>query len=143
MIPLREEKLPKSSKLLPFHPFVDTKGLLRGGERTSEAKLHHSKRHPILLPGDNRFVRLVITYEHQRLLHAGVTLLSGSLSRTYDILRGRGMILNIVRKYVTCRRVAARPKPHLLGQLPADRTNPVSIFDRVGIDYAGLILVKH
>ena len=53
------------------------------------------------------------------------------------------MIRNIVRKCVTCQRVAARPKPHLLGQLPADRTNPGSIFDRVGIDYAGPILIKH
>ena len=45
-------------------------------------------------------------------------------------LKGRDVIRNIVRNCVMWR-VAARPKPHLLGQLPAQRTNPGSIFDRV------------
>ena len=53
--------IPKSSKLLSLPPFVDSQGLLRVGGRISEAKLHYSKRHPILLPGDNRFVKLLIT----------------------------------------------------------------------------------
>ena len=35
--------IPKSSKLLPLHPFVDSQGLLRVGGRISEAKLHYSK----------------------------------------------------------------------------------------------------
>ena len=83
-----EKDLPKSSKLLPFHPFVDSQGLLRVGGRISEAKLHYSKRHPILLPADNRFVRLMIAYEHQRLLHAGPTLLSASLAKKLLYLEG-------------------------------------------------------
>ena len=82
-------------------------------------------------------------HDHHRLLHAGPTLLSASLARNYYILKGCGMISNIVCNCVTCRRVATRPKPHLLGQLPADRTNPGSIFDHAGIDYDGPILVKH
>ena len=128
--------IPKSSKLLSLYSFVDSEGLLRVGGRISEAKLHYSKQHPILLPGDDCFVRLLITHEHIRLLHAGPTLLSTSLARTYHILKGRGVIRNIVRNCITCRRVAARPKPRLLGQLPANRANPGFIFDHVGIDYA-------
>ena len=131
-----------SSKLLPFNPFLDVQDLLRVGGRMNQAKLRYSKRHPILLPGNHPLVRLMVTFEHQRLLHAGPTLVSASLSREYCILNGRRTIRDIVRRCVICRRVAAKPKPHLLGQLPVDRLNNGLVFDRVGVDYAGPILVK-
>ena len=36
-----------------------------------------------------------------------------------------------------------RPRPQLLGQLPVERITPSSVFDKVGVDYAGPLLVKH
>ena len=47
-----------------------------------------------------------------------------------------------MRKCVVCRRVAAKPKPHLLGQLPADRLNPGQVLDCIGNDYAGPIFIQ-
>ena len=43
---------------------------------------------------------------------------------------------------MTCRRVASKPRPQIMGQLPSDRLNPGPIFDYVGVDYAGPILTK-
>ena len=131
-----------SSKLLPYHPFLDSEDLLRVGGRINHAKLHFSKCHPILLSASHPFIRSMITFEHQRLLHTGPTLVSASLSREYCILNGRRMIRDVVRRCVICRHVDARTKPHLLGQLPMDRLSKGLVFDRVGIDYAGPILVK-
>ena len=59
------------------------------------------------------------------------------------ITGARRAIRDITRKCVVCRRAGGKPHPQLLGQLPADRLRPVPIlFDRVGVDYAGPILVK-
>ena len=80
--------------------------------------------------------------EHLRLLHAGPTLLTASLTRFYHIV-GRQVIKSVTRKCITCRRYTARPKPQMLGQLPLERLTPGSVFDKVGIDYAGPVFPKY
>ena len=76
-------------------------------------------------------------------MHAGPTLVSTSLSRRIRILGGRHVIWNVTSRCITCRKVAAKPKSQIHGQLPADRVNPGSVFDLVGIDYAGPVMVKY
>ena len=44
---------------------------------------------------------------------------------------------------MTCRRTSVRPHPQLMGQLPMEHVTPDCIFDRVGVDYAGPVYVKH
>ena len=127
---------------MTFHPFLDPKGLLRVGGRIGRANLPYTKRHPILLPRCHVFTELLIRSEHRRLLHAGPTLVSASLSRRFCILNSGRAIRSIVRSCVQCRKVAARPNPQIFGQLPTDRINPKATFECVGNDYAGPILVK-
>ena len=85
----------------------------------------------------------MIRDEHLRLLHAGPTLLTASLSRLYHIVGGRQVIRSVTRKCITCRRYTARPKPQMLGQLPVERLTPGSAFDKVGVDYAGPVFLKY
>ena len=75
----RKKSLPRSSKLNIFRPFVDEEGLLRVGGRIELEKLAYTKHHPVLLPREYRVVKLLITYEHLRLLHAEPTLVTASL----------------------------------------------------------------
>ena len=138
----KENRLPRSSKLLPLHPVVDKEGLLRVGGRMKHAGLFFHRRHPIILPGSHTFTKLLVRSEHQRLLHAGPTLVTASLSRRFYIVKGRRMIRAVIHACVRCRRVASRPKLQILGQLPADRLRPGPVFDRTGVDYAGPFLVK-
>ena len=44
---------------------------------------------------------------------------------------------------ITCRRTTAKHKPQVLGQLPVERVTPGSVFDRVGLDYAGPFTIKY
>ena len=134
--------MPRSSKLNIFRPFVDEEGLLRVGGRIELGKLAYTKRHPILLLREHRVVELLITYEHLRLLHAGPTLVTASLTQRFCIIRGRRTIRAKIRHCVTCKCVGARAKPQLLGQLPAARLNPRDVFENTGVDYAGPIYVK-
>ena len=36
-----------------------------------------------------------------------------------------------------------KPQPQLLGQLPIERVTPGPVFDKVGVDYAGPVLIKY
>lgn len=85
----------------------------------------------------------MIRDKHVRLLHAGPTLLTASLCRCYHIVGGRRVIRSVAHKCIVCRRYTARPKPQLLGQLPVERIRPDSVFDNVGVDYAGPVLTKY
>ena len=134
---------PESSPLFVLHPFVDPDGIVRVGGRIKNAKISYESRHPIILHGKNPITRLVISSEHLRLLHAGPTLVMASLSRRYHIIGNRKAVRSIVRKCIVCRRIAARPQNQLLGQLPPERVTPGSVFENVGVDYAGPFQIKY
>ena len=140
---LREESsLDSSSPLLSLNPLIDSSNLLRVGGRQQLSKSSYESQHPIILHGKHPLTRLIIRTEHIRLLHAGPTLLAASLARRYHIVGGRKVIRSITRACITCRRDAARPRPQKLGQLPIERVTPGPVFDKVGVDYAGPILIK-
>ena len=139
----RKGELSSSSPLLSLNPFVDSSGLLRVGGRQRLSKSTYESKHPVILSGKHPLTRLIIRTEHLRLLHAGPTLLSASLSQRYHIVGGRNVVRSITRKCVTCRRKAVKPCPQMLGQLPIERITPGPVFNKVGVDYAGPVLVKY
>ena len=69
-------------------------------------------------------------------------LVYSSLFRDFHIIGGHRAIRSIVRSCVTCRRRAPRPKPQMMGQLPLERITPDTVFEHVGLDYAGPIQIK-
>ncbi len=134
--------LSTSSPLLSLHPFIDSSNLLRVSGRRQLCESPYESRHPIILHGRHPLTRLIIRSEHARLLHAGPTLLNASLTR-YHIIGGRKVVRSVVRECITCRRYSAKPQPQRLGQLPIERVTPGPVFDKVGVDYAGPVLVKY
>ena len=44
---------------------------------------------------------------------------------------------------IVCHRLAVKPQPQLMGQLPAERLKPGPVFGTVGLDYAGPVWIKH
>ena len=139
----KQAPLNSSSTLLSLHPILDSDKLLHIGGRQQNSKLAFSALHPLILPGKHQVTKLIVQTEHLRLLHAGPTLLSASLSRRYHIIRSRNIVRSITRGCVTCRRQSARPDPQKLGQLPIERITPDSVFDRIGVDYAGPVYLKY
>ena len=139
----KDGAIPNSSRLLPYHPFLDSDGILRVGGREHNSDRSFSNQHPIILHGTHPVTKLLIHLEHLRLLHAGPTLLASSLSTRFHIIGGRKIIRSITRGCIICRRDSARPRPQMLGQLPVERITPSPVFNKVGVDYAGPINVKH
>ena len=91
----------------------------------------------IILPGKEKFTRLLIEKEHLRLLYADPTLMVASLTQRFHIMGSHKIIHAVIHGCVTCKRVAGQPHPQLLGQLPRDRLNPRMVFDKVGVDCTG------
>ena len=87
--------------------------------------------------------KLIVETEHLRLMHAGPTLLSSSLSRRFHIIGLCKTVRSVTRQCVTCKRHCVKPNVQLLGQLPAERVTPASTFDKVGVDYAGPFQIKY
>ena len=139
----KQSEIPPSSYLRSLHPIMDSNNLIRVGGRQQNSKLHYSAQHPLILHGKHPITRLIIRSEHLRLLHAGPTLLIASLCRRYHITGGRIAVRSITRGCITCRRHSTKPQAQLLGQLPIERVTPGSVFDKVGVDYAGPVYVKY
>ena len=139
---LRKGNEISSGPLLVLHPVLDESGLMRVGGRLSQSSELYYRRHPIIVPGRYDLTKLMVRYEHLRVLHARPTLVTASLARQYAIIGARKVICDVTRTCLHCKRVAGKPCTQLLGQLPADRLRPGHVFDRVGVDYAGPILIK-
>jgi len=84
----RKGTLPPSSSLLPLQPFIDSSRLLRVGGRRQLSQTSYQSQHPIILHGKHPLTPMIIHAEHLRLLHAGPTLLTASLSHRYHVVGG-------------------------------------------------------
>ena len=66
-----------------------------------------------------------------------------SLCQRYHIVGGRQLARFVARECIVCHRISAKPRPQLLGQLPVERIAPGPVFEKVGVDYAGPVLIKY
>ena len=117
-------------------------GILSVGGRQENAKLSYDTHPPYCSLIKHPLVKLIIRFEHLRLLHAGHLLTSASLSRRYHIIGGHRAIRSVTRNCVVCRRRSAKPNPQLMGQLPKEQITPDAVFNNVGLDYAGPVYLK-
>ena len=138
----KNSNISASSKLRSLNPGVDEHGILRVGGRQQKSRFSYNSKHPVILDSRHPLCKLLIRSEHERLLHGGSLLVSASIFRNFHIRGGHRSIRSIVRNCVTCRRRAPKPKPQMMGQLPAVRITPDVVFEHVGLDYAGPLYLK-
>lgn len=131
------------SKLISLAPFLDGNGLLRVRGRLENSTLSFDERHPIILPPNAHFTKLVIDRFHERTMHGGVQLMSSLIRRQYWIVNARTTIRHRIHKCLTCFRHRAATIHQLMGSLPSARvritTRP---FVHTGVDYCGPIELR-
>ncbi|XP_011881639.1 PREDICTED: uncharacterized protein LOC105569628 [Vollenhovia emeryi] len=102
-------------------PFIDETGLLRVGGRIRNSLTAFDTKHPIILPAESTFTKLLFKREHRRLLHAGPQTLLYAIREKYWPLRGKNLARKVVHECMTCFRNNPKPLSQVMGQLPADR----------------------
>lgn len=122
--------------------FIDAKGLLRVGGRLRHSNLKFNTKHPILLPKDHIFVKLLVSHYHTSHCHVGANTLISILRQEYWILSVRRLASTITFKCISCYRVKANSKPPYMADLPLDRVSQARPFAGTATDFAGPFLVK-
>ena len=138
------QPISRSSRLLPFHPIWDKNhSLVRVGGRLSQSTLSYAQQHPVILDGKHPITKLIVLFEHLRLMHAGPTLLLSSLNQRFHIIKARKMVRSITHQCIICKRHSIRPQAQLLGHLPSECVSAAAPFERSGVDYAGPFQIKY
>jgi hypothetical protein len=138
----QHKSLSKKSTIFNLDPLVDEKGIVRVGTRLENSDLKFENKHQIILSPHHHFTKLLISYEHNRLLHAGNQLILASLRSRYWIPRARQTIRSIFYKWFPCFRLTADSTHQLMGQLPRTRVTATRPFLTTGVDFAGPISMK-
>uniref|UniRef100_A0A2S2NNC8 Integrase catalytic domain-containing protein n=1 Tax=Schizaphis graminum TaxID=13262 RepID=A0A2S2NNC8_SCHGA len=125
-----------------LRPYIDDSGVIRVGGRLSNAQLSHEQRHPVLLAKSSHLSLLLIRHWHDLTGHSGPRVITALLGRQYWIMSVGTLIRTVISHCTRCVRLsAANPQP-VMADLPRSRVTECRPFSRVGIDYAGPLLMK-
>ena len=130
---INNKSLNKRSKLLCLNPFVDNK-ILQVGGRIRNSNFDYDKKFPVILPHKHNLTKLIMTHEHNRLLHCGPSMLLSSTRERYWPLSGRNLARGIVRRCVTCFTSKPNSIQYLMGDLPASRVNQYIPFFNTAVE---------
>lgn len=131
-----EQKNSCSPTLRHLRPFIQD-GVLRVGGRLANAAISYDQQHPILLPKQDHFTKLLIDHYHRTNLHTGPHLLLSLLRQKYWVLAARGLVRQRVQNCNHCFRLKPRSDAPLMADLPSARVGQAKAFLHTGIDYAG------
>ena len=130
------KSLPKGSAISKFNPFLDDSGLLRSKGRLDQADISYDSKHPLILPSGH-IAKLLVSFQHKFLKHAGVSTLMSTLRSCYLIVGLRKLAKTVCRECTTCRRHHSQACQQPVAPLPGLRVNSAPPFTVTGVDYAG------
>lgn len=132
------EAIDRKSKILSLSPFIDGNGILRVKGRLENSTLTYDEMHPIILPPNSHFTKLLIDRFHLRTMHGGTQLVTSLLRRQYWIVNARNAIRLQIHKCIVCHKQRAGTSQQLMGSLPSARVRRTHRpFLHTGVDYCG------
>ncbi|UYV64449.1 hypothetical protein LAZ67_3000757 [Cordylochernes scorpioides] len=133
----------EDKKLQGFKLLVDSSGILRIKTKICRREDFANFRMPILLPSDHFLVSLLIRWNHETHGHAGLQTLLSILRENYWILRSRKTVKKIINQCIRCKRFTATPATVESTSLPEDRVRDAAVFEIVGVDLTGHLILKN
>lgn len=135
--------VPANSKLFRLRPFIVSNDVISvRGRLKNAATIDIFQRHPIALPPNCLFAKMLFREQHRILMHDGPQILLSTIRLKYWQINGRNLAHNKVHKCVKCfpnKPIFVQP---IMGDLPGDRVQPGRAFLKCGIDFAGPFLIK-
>jgi len=139
-----KKQLHKSSRIANLNPFIDQKGILRScGRANASASLSYDERHPVLLPYDCDFSRLLVRFTHMITLHGGNQLMVRLIRAKYWIPKVKVLVKSTIGSCKVCIVHRKKLQTQLMGSLPLERTTFSRAFTNTGVDFAGPFEIKN
>ncbi|VDM93772.1 unnamed protein product, partial [Onchocerca ochengi] len=99
-----------------------TDNLWTAGSRLAHTELTEDGKFPIYLPKGHHLTNLIISNQHEKLIHAGITHTLFQLRRRFWIPRGRAAVKSVISNCMTCKRWKAKTfKLPAMPNLPESR----------------------
>ena len=131
-----------SLSIRKLNPFI-SHNVVRVGGRLRKASISSDARHPIILPSNSYFTKLVIRWYHLLAGHSGFNHTSSALSQRFWIEKGGYVIRNVLKECATCQRQNAQVSTQLMADLPECRLDMNHApFFHTGVDCFGVFSVK-
>ncbi|XP_062713741.1 uncharacterized protein LOC134290591 [Aedes albopictus] len=118
------------------------KSVIRLGERLRHSSLPYGVKHQWILPKNDETVERLIRAVHRKNLHIGPSALLAQLRRQFWILGARYAVRKVTRNCVRCFRLNPPCANQFMGDLPIARCDKAPAFVKVGVDFAGPMLIK-
>ena len=113
------------------------------GGRLSKAPLDFDARHPIILPADSWFTRLIIAHYHELVGHSGINHTFAALREKFWVLKGGAAVRSVLAGCWICRRRNSLPGVQKMADLPEARMQMHQpVFFHTGVDCFGPFIVK-
>ena len=123
---------------------LDKNGVLTCRGRMENADLTVQQKHPILIPGESHFARLIIRDAHLRTAHGGPKDTLVELRSLYWVTKARTVVRQVLHRCPRpCKRLEGLAfKSVEASQLPTFRVQRSYPFANTGVDYLGPALVR-
>ena len=126
-----------------LNQYLDHQGVLRVGGRLHnlmDAALN--KKHPMLIPKNHHFSRLVARTLHLETFHIGQQGLLALTRQTFWPINGKQLVKSVIHACVLCFRIKPSIETQQMGNLPASRIHESFPFNITGVDFGGPFVIK-
>ncbi|GFQ72214.1 integrase catalytic domain-containing protein [Trichonephila clavata] len=112
-------------------------------DATKSSYARHDFHLPFILSSNHPVIKALINYKHPQLGHDGFQMLMYKLRENFWILRRRKTIKEVFKTCIICKRFIAKPISVSEGLLPQDRVRYAAVFEIIGLDLTGPLILKN